>query len=347
MWVEMKHLIKHKKKSIIIVVITSIVLLTLSYIYISSIREIISLIVLGFIISYALRPLCVYLCNKFKIKMRTAAFILIMIFFIGIGISLYLFIPLIIKESSNFGDMLDNLDYYVNNLVDFLGVKNMEFMNNIYEEINERLNAFLGNLTPMLIENLSILFSNLLSLAVIPVVSYYFLVDGEYLYNKLLLILPTEKRVIFRKIFKNVDKVMSRYIVSQFLLSFIIATLTTIILMLFGVKFAVILGIINGIFNIIPYFGPILGMIPAIIVAFVQSPSTAIWTTIAIFTIQQIEGNILSPKITANSTDMHPITIIILLLIGEKIGGVVGMILVVPIGVMLKVIYDDINYHIF
>ena len=65
------------------------------------------------------------------------------------------------------------------------------------------------------------------------------------------------------------------------------------------------------------------------------------------FLIQQIEGNILSPKITGDSTNMHPIIIIILLLIGEKLGGFVGMIIAVPIGVIIKVIYEDINDYLF
>ena len=63
--------------------------------------------------------------------------------------------------------------------------------------------------------------------------------------------------------------------------------------------------------------------------------------------IQQIEGNILSPQITGNSINMHPFIIIILLLIGDKFGGFMGMILVVPIAVIIKVIYDDINYYLF
>lgn len=347
MLVEMKFLTKHKKVWVTIISLLAILLVVSLYLFIPAIKDTINLIFIGFIISYTLRPLCIYLCNKFNIKLRAAAFIILSAMFLIIGIAAYLFIPTIVKESTHLGGMLDNLDVYIEQLINSLGIKNIDFLNNLYEQLNEQLNAFLGNLAPNLIEYMSSIFANLMSLAVIPVVAYYFLVDGDYLYNKLLLVLPTEKRVIFRKVFKNVDKVISRYIVSQFILSVIISILTTIVLMVFRVKFAIILGIINGIFNIIPYFGPILGMIPAIVVAFIQSPTTAIWTAACIFGIQQIEGNILSPKITASSTDMHPITIIILLLIGEKLGGIIGMIVIVPIGVMIKVIYDDINYHLF
>lgn len=117
--------------------------------------------------------------------------------------------------------------------------------------------------------------------------------------------------------------------------------------MLIGVRFAFILAVLNGILNIIPYFGPIIGGIPAVIIALIDSPVKALWTIIGVFILQQIEGNILSPKITGDSTNMHPIIIIILLLIGEKMGGFLGMVLAVPIGVIIKVIYDDINDYLF
>ncbi|MDZ7543428.1 AI-2E family transporter, partial [Clostridium perfringens] len=149
----------------------------------------------------------------------------------------------------------------------------------------------------------------------IPIVTYYFLVDGDLIYNKLLLILPTEKRIITKKLISHIDKVLARYIISQFLLSGIIGVLTFAVLMIIGVKFALILGIFNGVLNIIPYFGPIIGGVPAIFVALMESPNKALWTLIAVFIIQQIEGNILSPKITGDSTNMHPIIIIILLLV--------------------------------
>ena len=78
-----------------------------------------------------------------------------------------------------------------------------------------------------------------------------------------------------------------------------------------------------------------------------DSLSKCLWSAIAIFIIQQIEGNILSPKITGDSTNIHPLVIVILLLVGEKLGGFIGMILVIPIAVVIKVIYEDVNYSLF
>ena len=113
------------------------------------------------------------------------------------------------------------------------------------------------------------------------------------------------------------------------------------------VKFPFVLSIINAIANIIPYFGPIIGGVPIIFIALTGSVTIGILATIGVIVIQQVEGNFLAPKITGDSTNMHPIIIIILLILGEKLGGVIGMILIVPIAVIIKVIYDDINYYLF
>ena len=68
-------------------------------------------------------------------------------------------------------------------------------------------------------------------------------------------------------------------------------------------------------FNIIPYFGPVFGILPAVLIALMMSPGKALWVLIGMIVIQQIEGTILSPKITGDSTEIHPFVIIILLLI--------------------------------
>ncbi len=112
-------------------------------------------------------------------------------------------------------------------------------------------------------------------------------------------------------------------------------------------KITYIIIIDKWIFNIIPYFGPVIGSLPAILIAFTKSPKTALWALILLYFIQQIEGDILSPKITGDSVDMHPLTVILLLLVGGKIYGFVGMVLAIPIGVIMKIIYEDLNYYLF
>lgn len=338
---------KYKKIINSILVILSILLILILYIKIKMISSIVNIVFIGFILAYALKPLRDTISEKFKLSKKISSISIILTIFLGLILLSYIVIPSIIRESYNIGYILDNIDEYVKNIVYKLNLNDISFFESIYNQISEEVNIFFSKVTDNLLENLMVCFESLVSLAIVPIVTYYFLVDGDLIYNKLLLILPTEKRIIAKRVISHIDKVLSRYIISQLLLSLIIGTLTFIVLVIIDVKFALILGIFNGILNIVPYFGPIIGGVPAIFVALMESPNKALWTLIAIFLIQQIEGNILSPKITGDSTNMHPIIIIILLLVGEKLGGLIGMIVAVPIGVIVKVIYDDINDYLF
>jgi len=342
-------LVGNKSKKILkyIIVALLFIFILILYLKVKTLNSIVNIIFISFILAYALKPLRDILSDKIKMKKRTASLIIIFSILFTIVLFFYIVIPSILRESYNFGSVLDNVDGYVEAMAKKFNIDNIAFFQSIYGRISDETNILLRTFSNNMLDNLMTLLERIISMAIIPIVTYYFLVDGELIFNKLMLILPTDKRVIAKKVITHIDKVLARYIISQLLLSLIIGILTTISLFVLRVKFPLILGIFNGIFNIIPYFGPIIGGIPAILIALMESPNKALWTLVLMFIIQQIEGNILSPKITGDSTNMHPIIIIILLLIGEKLGGFIGMIIIVPVAVIIKVIYEDINDYLF
>lgn len=224
---------------------------------------------------------------------------------------------------------------------------NLGFAKFLYDEAKVSMVEFGNMLSTKLVDNIISVSEHMLSMAVIPVVTYYFLADNREINAKFLNLVPLEKRKITKVIASDINKLLSRYIGSQLVLSAIVTAITFIMLLIFRVKFSIALSILNGILNIIPYFGPIFGAVPIIFIALLDSPIKGLWTGIGILLLQQVEGNILSPKITGDSINIHPLIIIILLIIGENFGGFVGMLIIVPIGVIVKVIWEDINYYIF
>lgn len=258
-----------------------------------------------------------------------------------------LVIPSFFKEIGNLIPIFENLGEYVDKFINGFSFSSSSVFNLVYEEGKIKLGTIFMSLSEDVISGVIAFSENIIAYAVIPVIVYYLLSDGEKISNKAYLVVPIEKRGLIKRIFKNIDRLLSRYIVSQIFLCLLITILSFIAFLILDIKFALMLSIFNGIMNIIPYFGPIFGGVPAIIIGFLISPSKGIWVTLTIFIIQQIEGNILSPKITGKSTNIHPLVIIILLLVGEKVGGFAGMVLAIPIGVIIKVIYEDINYYIF
>ena len=265
----------------------------------------------------------------------------------GDGLVTALQIAAILKESGNFGVMLDSIEEYVLALATRFKLDRLPVFETVYLQVGEKINMILSNASTNLVDNMILLGENIVGLAVVPITTYYLLADGHLIYNKLLLVFPTDKRVLIKNINNNIDKILSRYILSQLLLSLIIGALSFVLLLILRVKFPLVLSIINAIANIIPYFGPIIGGVPIIFMAFTGSVTKGLLAAVGVFLIQQVEGNFLAPKITGDSTNMHPIIIIILLILGEKMGGVIGMVLSVPIAVIIKVVYDDIDYYLF
>lgn len=338
-----------KNKRLILKIAIAVVFLLFIFLYIfnDSIKKIVNIITVSVILSYVLMPLRKFLESKLNMKRNTSS-ALIIIFLMGSLVSCFIFIvPSLFNEAESINNMIENVEEF------FEGTKNNGIINkvpivqNIYDSSlkkgNEFIYYYLSNSVDILID----ISSNLLSYAVCPIMIYYLLSEGKEIYEKVLLIFPTGKRCIIKRIICDIDIVLSRYIAGQILLCGIISILTFIILIILRIKFPIWISLLNGIFNIIPYFGPILGIIPAVISALIDSPIKCLWVLIGMIVIQQVEGNILSPKITGNSTEIHPFWIIVLLLIGDELGGFMGMVLVIPIAVIIKVVYEDINYYLF
>lgn len=336
-----------RKLAINIIVIGLLVLCTILYIKLKIIREVTSILLFSFILSYSLKPLYKIIIIKVKLNKRITAALLIL-GLIGLFIAAFIFlIPSLFKESSNIEQIINSGEKLINWISNKIKINNYKIFDTINDQVTEKVNLIFVDLSEKTFNWFIDLSENILSLAVVPVVTYYFLADGELIGNKILLLLPINKRSLVKKVSRDIDKILGKYIFSQFILCLIIGILSFVVLVGLGVQFPLWLSIFNAIVNIVPYFGPIFGALPAIFVALMQSPSKAIWTTLLFLIIQQVEGNIIAPRITASSISIHPLIIIVLLLIGEKVGGFMGMILAIPIGVIIKVVYENTNHHLF
>lgn len=344
----MKNISAKKRKLLISVLCILIVFFAVFLILkIPIIKEITFIILIAFVLAYTLKPIQNLLMRK-GLNCKTSALILILGLILGLVIILTILVPSVIKEIPSIKDSAKYMEEYFEQI--YLKLKpqgNNKIIYTVFNDVNRKITTVLLQLFTKIVQVGMEFSENILAYLVIPIIVYYFLCDNIYLKNRFLMIFPLSSREILRKISKDVDKVLGRYIITQFILSVFISAVTFIVLISLKVKFPIILSVLNGLFNIIPYFGPIFGGIPCIVVAFLTSSKTAIYTAIWLYMIQLVEGNIISPKVIGESVSMHPVTVIIILLIGEKLGGFLGMVLAVPISVIIKVIYEDLNYYLF
>jgi predicted PurR-regulated permease PerM len=338
-------LMKKTYKTLLKIAIIILVIFLLMRIVV--VRELIKIIFISFVIAYALKPVQRRMVSL-GINKKLSAAILILSLMGLLLIMIVLFIPSVIRDSTAINHTMTQIKDFFTDIYERLSILNNNaimytFISSIYAKGNAIVAGYMNALFGKLLK----FGENLLALAVVPVIIYYFLAETEMVSRVVFKAVPIEKRNLSIKITEHIDKILGRYIFSQFILSVLVTFLTFVILYFLKVDYALLLAILNGIFNLIPYFGPLFGSIPAILVALLQSPKTALWTALCLYIVQQIEGDLIAPKITGSSINIHPMLVILLLIIGGKLGGFIGMVLAVPAAVIIKVVYEDLNYYFF
>ncbi len=152
-----------------------------------------------------------------------------------------------------------------------------------------------------------------------------------------------EKTILLRDYVLKINQVFSRYIYSRVVDALIIAVLGTIVLLILNLKYALVFGLFLGLCNLIPYFGSIIGtVVIALFAVFSGGWTSGVWTALSLLVLEQIDGNLIGPKIMSEQLDASPLWIIFAVSAGGKLFGVLGMLLSVPVLVVVKLILSDL-----
>ncbi len=144
------------------------------------------------------------------------------------------------------------------------------------------------------------------------------------------------------KYFRESNEIFFRFVSSQILDGLVVGSLVSIAMSLLGVRYAVLLGFMIGLFNLIPYLGAIIAVVLAVIITiFTGGITQAIWMMIIVIILQQIDANIINPKIIGNSLKISPILIIFSVTVIGSYFGIIGMFLAVPIVAIIKLLIKD------
>lgn len=232
-----------------------------------------------------------------------------------------------------------------------LNIKIPDFINNFVAKgvtaLQEYITLSVGNLA----SSIATFVSNILSFLISLILSIYLLKDSEYfigLWNKLYYMIFRKSKTgkVIGECATVVNTNFSNYIRGQLLDACIVGTLSAIALSIIGVDYAIIIGIISGICNMIPYIGPMVGTILAATMGLLSGePIMILWAIIAMLVVQQIDNNLIAPKIVGDSVGLHPVFTMLAILIGGNVGGLIGMLIAVPVTASAKILiskwYDE------
>jgi predicted PurR-regulated permease PerM len=260
----------------------------------------------------------------------------------GVAVSLVFLLSLLIvviftatlgfKILSQGQQLIDNILASLNSLYPlfsqietFLREQNLQVnLNLVRETLREQI--FSG--IDYIITSLQGLLTNLLTLIIIAVVAFFMLLDGKQLWNLVLKVLPKQQRQRFTGIVK---RNFLGFFQGQLLLCLFLTTSTFIVFVILQIPFPLLLSLIAGIFDLIPGIGATLGVGFITLILLSQNVWLALKVLAACIVLQQIQDNLISPRIMQNTVKISPVIVFLSLLVGARIAGSLGVFLAIPI----------------
>lgn len=297
----------------------------------------------GGFLYYITNPLVKFLQEKLKINRMIGILITLSLLFGLIALGIIYLLPILINQLSSLINSTQGLYWEIQSFVNQLS-KNPLFRNLNIQSTIQQLNLsyvdilqnILNSVTNSLGSVLSAVVNTLMILIMTPIFLVYFLMDGHKLLPMLERTVLKRDKLNISSLLTNLNATVARYISGISIDALIIGALAYIGYSVIGLKYALVFAIFSSLANLIPYVGPSIGLIPMVITYAFTDSQKMVAALIYMLIIQQVDGNILYPRIVGGVMKVHPITIMVLLLLSSNIYGVLGMIVAIPTYSILK-----------
>jgi len=327
-----------------------------AYRLLGQVRTVVVDFAVAFLIAYLAHPLLTWL-ERGRVKRGLGVFFVLMIFtgvFTLVG-------ALLVTVSSQFVELFKDLPNQVGQLGEMLdrifvwlshrGVTGLE---GARERITEAVQTYLqnigNNITPILqnfLNSTGTVFRSLVSIGgvvgqvlLILLLSVYLMLDYSRVNLSLLRVFPRPWQPRVLEFTGLVGTAVGGYVRGQLVIATFIGVFVWLGLTIIGIPSAAAIGFLAGAFNIVPYLGPIIGATPALLLALPGGGWSLLGVVVVFVLANQIESNFLSPYILSKTTDLHPVTVLIAILVGVSLLGFAGALLAVPLVALGKLMMD-------
>lgn len=310
------------------IIFTVALLLSLWFLY--QVRSIIVLLFIAFILMTAVNPL-IKLARK--IKLPTIVVMLVVYFGLIALISTVIasLVPAVVQQTK---DITLRLPTYMHNLEDIF---NAQFDPNV-------IGGYLNSIPSNLLKIAAGAFSNIMNVLALFFMSYYLVLERPHLHKYLIRFFENhDAEAKAEALVLAVEHQVGGWVRGELVLMVIIGILTYAGLALLGVPYALPLAVLAGLLEAVPNLGPTIAAIPAILIGLTVSPVIAIGTLILSIIIQQLENNLIVPKVMQSATGTQPLVTIVVLLIGFTLGGIAGAVLSMPIYLTVQTVIKAFN----
>lgn len=302
---------------------------------------------IALILAATLKPGVVFLKNKLGIPKPVGIVGIYLILLTLIGTFAAVAIPPLIAETDQIVKVFSK-DFTLPDLKVLWSVESdLEVLSSQLQNLESIISTYGETISGIMIF-FKELFTSLVLLFTVLVVSFYFILSFEQLSSVLELIIPgnrKSKQEEAQKISLMIQQQLGSWVRGRALVMFLIGVITYIGLSLMGVPFALALSIMAALLEIIPNIGPVLSAIPAVIVAFTVNPILGLAVIAFYTTLQQVESSVITPQVMKHAIEVNPITSIFLVLSGAQVMGISGSILALPLYICVRLLVKELAGH--
>ena len=307
-------------------------------------------VILSGLLFYLLNPL-VDLMEKYKINRVLAISIIFVIIAFLLIIGLAVAIPNLQRQVIIFAQNVPSYIEDADRVIDDLVTKRLpdDFrpqLEQVLAQFSTQATAWASNISSKAVNWVSAIISGtsqvIVALIIMPFMLFYLLRDGKGLRDYITQFLPNKLREPVGKVLSDVNQQLANYVRGQITVAVIVAIMFIIFFKIIGLRYAVALGVTAGVLNLVPYLGSFLAMLPALVLGLIAGPVMLLKVIIVFIVEQTIEGRFVSPLILGSQLNIHPITILFVLLTSGSMFGIWGVLLGIPIYASAKVVISAV-----
>lgn len=326
--------------------IVKVILFVVGFAFLFLVRDIIGMILVSILLTAVITPF-VDLLHK---KKKAPRWVGIAIIYVGIiGIATLIIALLVPAISNEFKALIDKTPYLYQNISSWFSNIQSEALQSTLRDnvlnVVKGLFSKLQNGSGGLIQSFSGVVSGLSFFVITLVMTFYMAMEEDGSIRLVKALIPKKWHHFALNLLNKIQNVIVGWMKGQLSLSLIIGVLCYIALIIMGVNYSLLLALVAAVTELIPYIGPVLGAIPAVFIAFTQSPVKGIAIVIIYVIIQQLENNLIVPRVMKKSVGLNPLVVIIVILIGVKIAGIFGSLLAVPVTAIIQIIANEV-FHL-
>jgi predicted PurR-regulated permease PerM len=310
------------------VVLVLVAFLLILYV-LAPLSHVILLVMFGVIVAFVLAPIVERLERPLRRRGLAIAVGAVAALVAVVGGLALLAVPLI-RETRALADVAPRYAQTLssNEPIDVLGI---QISGEVRQQIGQEIGARASEWSAVAASTALGVASGVVDVVFVFVLGIYLLASGPAIRRWLLELVPGERRADVARIEAEARRVFGSYVRGQLILGLIVGTMSAVAYFLLGLPYAVFLGVLAGLLELVPLVGPVVAGAVAAIVALTQPFPLVVWVILAATAIQQIENNVLVPRITGEAVGLHPLAALLAVLIGVELAGLPGAVFAVPL----------------